>query len=74
MLYATDLVISDDNFEQQMAFIEKEWKADWKYFATNEPMDSPNVDASFTGLGLDKEILKKIYYANAVKWYPGIFE
>jgi predicted TIM-barrel fold metal-dependent hydrolase len=74
LLYATDLVISDDNFEQQMAFIEKEWKADWKYFATNEPMDSPNVDVSFTGLGLDKEILKKIYYANAVKWYPGIFE
>jgi hypothetical protein len=25
-------------------------------------------------LGLDKEILKKIYYANALKWYPGIFE
>ena len=74
LLYATDLVISDDNFEQQMAFIEKEWKADWKYFATNEPMDSPNVDGSFTGLGLNKEILKKIYYANAVKWYPGIFE
>lgn len=74
LLYATDLVISDDNLEQQMAFVEKEWKSDWEYFATNEQMDSPNVNGSFTGLGLDEEILKKIYYANALKWYPGIFE
>jgi predicted TIM-barrel fold metal-dependent hydrolase len=74
LLYATDLVISDDNFEQQIAWIDKEWKADWKYFATSETMDSPNVNGSFKGLGLDKKILKKIYYDNAIKWYPGIFE
>jgi hypothetical protein len=37
-------------------------------------MDSPNVNGSFKGLGLDKKILKKIYYDNAIKWYPGIFE
>ncbi len=74
LLYATDLVISDDNFEQQMTFVENEWKSDWKFFATKETMDSPNVDGSFTGLGLDKEVLKKIYHDNAVKWYPGIVE
>ena len=74
LLYATDLVISDDNFEQQVAWIEKEWKADWKYFATNETLESPNVDGSFAGLGLDKKILEKIYHDNAVKWYPGLFE
>jgi predicted TIM-barrel fold metal-dependent hydrolase len=74
LLYATDLVISDDNFEQQMTFVEKAWKSDWKYFATNEEMDSPDVNGTFTGLGLDKEILQKIYHDNAVKWYPGIFE
>ncbi len=74
LLYATDLVISEDNFEKQIAWIEKEWRADWRYFSTDEPMDSPNVDGSFTGLGLDEDILRKIYHANAVKWYPGIFE
>ena len=74
LFYATDLVISDDNFEQQVAFIEKEWKSDWRYFATNETLESSNVDGSFAGLGLDKIILKKIYHDNAVKWYPGIFE
>jgi predicted TIM-barrel fold metal-dependent hydrolase len=73
LLYATDLVISDDNFEQQMAFVEKEWKSDWKYFATNEAMGSPNVDGKFDGLGLNEKILRKIYYDNAIKWYPGIF-
>jgi predicted TIM-barrel fold metal-dependent hydrolase len=74
LLYATDLVISDDNFEQQMAFVENEWKADWKYFATDESMDSPHVDGSFAGLGLDRKVLEKIYHDNAVRWYPGIFE
>lgn len=74
LLYATDLVISADNFEQQMDWIEKEWKADWKYFSTREMLESPNVDGAFSGLGLDKKILRKIYHDNALKWYPGIFE
>ncbi|KPL16294.1 MAG: hypothetical protein AMS23_03370 [Bacteroides sp. SM1_62] len=74
LLYATDLVISGDNFEQQVAWIEKEWRADWKYFSTNEAMESPNVDGVFNGLGLDTKILRKIYHDNALKWYPGLFE
>jgi predicted TIM-barrel fold metal-dependent hydrolase len=74
LLYATDLVISEENFQQQVDWIEKEWKADWKYFATNEVMESPHVDGEFSGLGLDVKILKKIYRDNALKWYPGLFE
>ena len=74
LLYETDLVISDENVQQQMSRIEKEWKADWKYFATEESMESPNVEGAFTGLGLDPEILKKIYHDNALHWYPGLFE
>jgi predicted TIM-barrel fold metal-dependent hydrolase len=74
LLYATDLVVSDENVQQQMTRIEKEWKADWKYFATGETMESPNVDGTFVGLGLNPDILKKIYHDNALKWYPGLFE
>jgi hypothetical protein len=32
-------------------------------------MESPNVDGSFRGLALDEEIVRKIYSANAQKWY-----
>lgn len=74
LLYATDFIISPKNdFEQRKAWIENEWREDWKYFASDEPMDSPNVDGSFSGLGLDEDVLRKIYYTNALDWYPGIF-
>ena len=72
LLYATDLVISDDNFDRRLASIKDEWKSDWAYFSTSEPMESPNVDGVFYGLGLDKKILKKIYHDNALAWYPGL--
>lgn len=74
LLYATDLVVTDENVRQQMSRIEKEWKADWNYFATVETMESPNVNGTFMGLGLAPDILKKIYHDNAMKWYPGLFE
>ena len=74
LLYATDLVISDDNLDQQLSFVEKEWKTDWQYFATEEEMESPNVNGRFRGLGLDKSVLTKIYHTNALNWYPGLFD
>ncbi|MFC2114928.1 amidohydrolase family protein [Bacteroidota bacterium] len=74
LLYATDFSLSEkDNFEGRKASLEKKWKEDWKYFATDETMDSPNFDGSFRGLGLDEDILRKLYFDNALKWYPGIF-
>ena len=75
LLYATDFGISEKaDFEERKAWLEKEWRSDWIYFATGESMSSPNVNGSFRGLALDKDILRKIYYTNAVTWYPDIFE
>lgn len=75
LLYATDLVISDENnTEERIASLGDEWKSDWTYFSSNEVMNSPNVDGSFTGLALDEDVLRKIYRTNALDWYPGIFE
>ena len=74
LLYATDLVLSDkDNFEERKAWLEKEWRSDWIYFATDDPMNSPYVNGSFRGLALDNDVLRKIYYTNAIQWYPEIF-
>lgn len=75
LLYATDIVISEnDDLEERIAFLENEWMSDWTYFATGKLMDSPHVDGSFRGLDLDEEVLRKIYFTNAIQWYPGIFE
>ncbi len=75
LLYATDFSISNsDDLDKTKNAIEKEWRTDWKYFSTTQEMESPNVNGSFQGLGLSEDILKKIYYENALKWYPGSFE
>ncbi|MCF6332320.1 MAG: amidohydrolase [Draconibacterium sp.] len=75
LLYATDLVVNNnmDN-EKRIARLEDEWRSDWNYFTTNDEMNSPNVEGSFQGIGLSKDVLKKIYHDNAIKWYPGSFE
>ena len=74
LLYATDLVLSErDNFEERKAWLKREWRSDWSYFATGDSLKSPYVNSSFKGLNLDKDILRKIYYTNAVTWYPELF-
>ncbi len=74
ILYATDLGVSEENVEDRIQWLENEWRSDWLYFSTNEVMESRSVEVPFMGLDLDKKVLKKIFYSNAVQWYPGIFE
>jgi hypothetical protein len=32
----------------------------------------PDTEYTVQGLALPKEVLEKVYYQNAVKWFPGI--
>ena len=74
LLYATDLVHSpDDDAEKRIAWLKNEWRSDWKYFSGDETMTSLNVKDPFVGLDLSEDVLRKIYYENALDWYPGIF-
>ncbi len=74
LLYATDIVISpDSDMEERINWLQKEWRSDWDYFSGKDSLTSPNVDRVFQGLDLDKKVLEKIYYSNAVNWYPGVF-
>jgi len=74
LLYATDIVISpDSDLEERINWLRKEWRSDWDYFSGKDSLSSPHVDRVFQGLELDKKVLEKIYYSNAVNWYPGVF-
>ena len=73
ILYATDLGVSGDHFEDKRIWLENEWHSDWTYFATGEMMSSDNVEGEFQGLDLDEKVLEKIYHTNALQWYPGAF-
>ncbi|MDF1574974.1 MAG: amidohydrolase family protein [Bacteroidales bacterium] len=74
ILYATDLGVTDNNVENRIEWLEKEWHYDWAYFAGDSLMSSRNVEHAFMGLDLDEEVLRKIFYSNALEWYPGVFE
>jgi len=48
------------------------WQRDWKFLTTDEMMTSWEVDGTFQGLKLPREVLEKIYFKNALKWFPGV--
>ncbi|RPH69031.1 hypothetical protein EHM76_07385 [bacterium] len=47
----------------------KGWMQDWKYFTTDDTLTSPDVNGSFKGLKLPKEVIGKIYYENAARLF-----
>jgi predicted TIM-barrel fold metal-dependent hydrolase len=70
LLYGTDVGYNGSNnpdgFKKRM---HETWLDDWKYFTTDEEMTSDKFRGTFTGLRLPREVVDKIYYGNAVKWY-----
>jgi len=74
ILYATDLGVSEENVDDRIQWLQNEWRSNWCYFATDSLMSSRNVESDFMGLDLDEEVLRKIFYSNALQWYPGTFK
>lgn len=48
------------------------WIRHWKFFVTDENMEVPKVRGEFRGLKLPREVVDKIYFSNAKRWFPGI--
>ena len=70
LLYGTDVGYNGSNnpegFKERM---HETWLDDWKYFVTGEEMTSGKFRGTFTGLKLPREVVDKLYFNNAVKWY-----
>jgi hypothetical protein len=70
LLYGTDLSASENSDEAGTEkYVHDTWLDDWKYFATKDIMTSKLFKGTFEGLQLPKDVIDKIYYKNAVKWY-----
>ena len=71
VLYGTDLEFSG---QQTGTAAVKEWEdqiaLDWRYFATSDTFDYRGHLVN--GLHLPRSVLRKLYRANAVRWFPGI--
>lgn len=70
IIYGTDLIddpkLNEDTVAREL---EKRWTCQWEFLATGNHIYSTQIDDSVQGLNLPYEILKKIYYTNAVRWY-----
>ncbi|MEI6048069.1 MAG: amidohydrolase family protein [Bacteroidota bacterium] len=70
LLYGTDLSDeASDNAQEMVKQIHETWLDDWKYFTSADKMTSRSFRGEFKGLQLPKEVVKKIYSENAIKWY-----
>jgi len=45
------------------------WLRDWQYLSTGLTQRVPELDAPVHGLGLPKDVIRKIYSTNAEQWF-----
>lgn len=70
LLYATDRIADDNNNTPEFGKgIHEIWFNDWAFFVTDEKMNRPGMDSTFSGLKLPKDVVDKIYRRNAEKWF-----
>jgi hypothetical protein len=76
LLYGTDNGVGERkaDLQSELLHCEEVYRRDYGYFATDQEIEIPEIKANFKvrGLALPASVLKKIYYQNAVKWFPRI--
>lgn len=70
ILYGTDM--TDDGKSDPHELVKEMHQTrmnDWRYFTTDDKMTSGLIHGEFQGVKLPREVVDKIYWGNAVKWY-----
>lgn len=71
IVYGTDLeFLKDQTSEDATREWEDQYARDWRYFSTRDTFEYDGHKTQ--GLGLPPDVLRKLYHANAVRWFPGI--
>lgn len=72
-VYSTDLMHYEESVAEEVRQLaEDTWREDWEFFVTDNELEVWQVEGSFKGLKLPKEVVNKIYHENARRWMPGI--
>ena len=71
ILYGTDSSTRGNVSEERINDILETWLSDWRYFATDDSLASPQVNNKFQGLKLPVSVLQKLYNKNAKHWLMG---
>jgi predicted TIM-barrel fold metal-dependent hydrolase len=79
LLYGTDSDFgggdaTPQSVERALTELAAMYRAEATWLATDQSVEVPRAKAGFTsqGLALPAGVLRKIYFENAKKWYPGI--
>lgn len=73
IIYGSDTIDDGSQTEEKTAQqICDKWHSEFRFFADDDIQTAWNVRKPFRGLGLDKNILQKIFRENAIRYYPGI--
>ncbi|GEO06479.1 hypothetical protein AAE02nite_41430 [Adhaeribacter aerolatus] len=73
LIYATDETVNGTKTPAEVNRLAHEnWLRHWQFFTSGEKMKVPKVEKEFNGLKLPREVVDKLYYKNAQKWFPGI--
>jgi predicted TIM-barrel fold metal-dependent hydrolase len=73
ILYGTDIQFYPGaNTEHSLKEWEQYYARDWRFFATDDVLAYGGHEVR--GLGLPEPVLRKLYHANAVRWFPGILD
>ena len=71
IIYGTDLEFSiDENSKDAIQEWQNQYARDWRYFSTRDTFEYDGHKTQ--GLGLPPSVLRKLYHANAVHWFPGM--
>lgn len=70
ILYATDLADHGNSSQEELyQGMDNNWKRDWRFFVTDDEMESDLINTKFIGLKLPASVIDKIFYGNAVRWF-----
>jgi len=70
LLYGTDFTQDPGADPRQVRSDAHEtWLRDWRYLNTEQSFRVPDLDAPVRGLGLPRTVIRKIYSANAERWF-----
>lgn len=71
IIYGTDQI--DDgtlDVSELQETIRNKWHNEFRFFSDSDIQTAWNIEKSFKGLGLSKNVLKKLFHDNAIRYYP----
>jgi predicted TIM-barrel fold metal-dependent hydrolase len=73
--YGTDLTVAPTaSTEEAIAEARSRWRSDWRYFATDLPVEVRQLPEPVRGLNLPKPVVDKLYRLNAERFFPDAWD